>query len=305
MLQEGDGRIKTSALDRRPTLRSFVLSLAAIVFSEVGDKTFLVAALMAMRHSRTAVFSAAFSALVSMTLLSAVLGHAVPTLISVGISHLLAAALFLVFGAKMFFEARTMSPDEGVSQEMKEVEMELDEKVVASRRLGRRGSVIDPYVLEAGIRKGGRRYSSPDSSSPSPDRAGPRRGLSATLVAGGANLFALLLSPAWAQTFAMTFLGEWGDRSQMATIAMAAGRDYWVVTWGAIAGHGLCTAVAVLGGRAVAGKVSMRIGECALFFFFLFFCSACLLTCGSHVWRSGGILYVRTGILDRGIVLIG
>jgi len=57
----------------------------------------------------------------------------------------------------------------------------------------------------------------------------------------------------------MTFLGEWGDRSQIATIAMAAGQDYWWVTGGAVFGHGLCTAAAVIGGRAVAGRVSLRV----------------------------------------------
>jgi putative Ca2+/H+ antiporter (TMEM165/GDT1 family) len=72
------------------------------------------------------------------------------------------------------------------------------------------------------------------------------------------NLFSLLLSPAWVQTFVMTFLGEWGDRSQIATVAMAAGSDYWWVTAGAVVGHGLCTAGAVIGGRAIAGKISMR-----------------------------------------------
>jgi len=72
------------------------------------------------------------------------------------------------------------------------------------------------------------------------------------------NLFSLLLSPAWVQTFVMTFLGEWGDRSQIATVAMAAGSDYWWVTAGAVVGHGLCTAGAVLGGRAIAGRISMR-----------------------------------------------
>jgi Uncharacterized protein family UPF0016 len=59
----------------------------------------------------------------------------------------------------------------------------------------------------------------------------------------------------------MTFLGEWGDRSQIATIAMAAGQDYWWVTGGAVFGHGLCTAAAVIGGRAVAGRVSLRVGK--------------------------------------------
>jgi len=69
----------------------------------------------------------------------------------------------------------------------------------------------------------------------------------------------------------MTFLGEWGDRSQIATIAMAAGQDYWWVTGGAISGHAVCTGLAVIGGRAIAGRVSMRKvtlgGSCAFFAF--------------------------------------
>jgi len=51
-----------------------------IIISELGDKTFLIAALMAMRHPRAVVFSAAFASLLIMTVLSAALGHAVPHL---------------------------------------------------------------------------------------------------------------------------------------------------------------------------------------------------------------------------------
>lgn len=51
-----------------------------IIISELGDKTFLIAALMAMSHPRGVVFSAAFGALLVMSVLSAALGHAVPHL---------------------------------------------------------------------------------------------------------------------------------------------------------------------------------------------------------------------------------
>ena len=90
------------------------------------------------------------------------------------------------------------------------------------------------------------------------------------------NLFSLLLSPAWVQTFVMTFLGEWGDRSQIATIAMAAGSDYWWVTGGALCGHAICTGVAVIGGKAIAGKVSLRTGKLFLEQKFSTLTDACL-----------------------------
>ncbi|KAL1581924.1 hypothetical protein WHR41_09209 [Cladosporium halotolerans] len=223
---------------------SFVVSFTMIIFTEIGDKTFLVAALMAMRHDRLVVFTAALSALAAMTVLSAVLGHIAPTLLPKRLTTFAAAVLFLIFGAKMLREGLEMEHDAGVGEEMREVEEELEEK---EHHLARRSSRKDsnPHILESGRR----------SPSPSPSRSKDH----GNSLSGLSNLLSLVLSPAWVQTFIMTFLGEWGDRSQIATIAMAAGQDYWWVTLGAISGHACCTGLAVLGGRALAGKVSMRV----------------------------------------------
>ncbi len=253
-------------------LHSFMLSYTMIIFSEIGDKTFLVAALMAMKHDRLVVFSAALSALMAMTVLSAVLGHAVPTLIPKRLTTFLAAVLFLIFGARLLREGLAMSPDEGVSAEMQEVEMELEEKEHLARKEGRKGSNVSPYALEMGLgnrkpRSKSRFPTPPRSPSSSPEgrSSSPRPGGLVGFVGGLNNLLSLLLSPAWVQTFVMTFLGEWGDRSQIATIAMAAGQDYWWVTLGAVLGHACCTGVAVIGGRAIAGKVSLKVGKSMCF----------------------------------------
>lgn len=48
----------------------FISSFSMIVVSELGDKTFFIAAIMAMRHSRLIVFAGAISALGLMTVLS-------------------------------------------------------------------------------------------------------------------------------------------------------------------------------------------------------------------------------------------
>lgn len=51
-------------------VHAFVASLSVIIVSELGDKTFFIAAIMAMRHSRITVFVGAISALALMTVLS-------------------------------------------------------------------------------------------------------------------------------------------------------------------------------------------------------------------------------------------
>ena len=252
-------------------LHAAFLSFTMIIMSEIGDKTFLIACLMAMRHSRLLVFSAALSALFAMTVLSAIFGHAVPHIFSERLTHAAAALLFLVFGLKLLRDGWRMDPADGVGDEMKEVEQELAEKEHSMQRGAggsRRRSHVSAYALEAGIRVGrgrnggGSGGSVPHAATPSPSPSPSRRrgaAAAASLLAGAQNLAALLLSPAWVQTFVMTFLGEWGDRSQIATIAMAAGQDYWFVTAGAVLGHAVCTGVAVLGGRLVAGRISMRV----------------------------------------------
>jgi putative Ca2+/H+ antiporter (TMEM165/GDT1 family) len=49
---------------------AFVASLSVIIVSELGDKTFFIAAIMAMRHPRATVFVGAIAALALMTVLS-------------------------------------------------------------------------------------------------------------------------------------------------------------------------------------------------------------------------------------------
>lgn len=224
---------------------AFIMSVSMIVVSEIGDKTFLIAALMAMRNSRVIVFTAAFASLVVMTVLSGIVGHALPTLISQRVTQFLAAVLFVVFGAKLLREGLSMSKDLGVEEELAEVEEEIASSKINSQL----------NDIEGGTGS---------SQNTKHSKLGE---VSHQLQ----NLASFIFTPVWIQVFVMTFLGEWGDRSQIATIAMAAGSEYWYVIFGAIIGHGLCTAAACLGGKLLAKKISMRnvtLGGAIAFFVF-------------------------------------
>jgi len=239
-----------------------IQSILLILFSEIGDKTFLISALLAMRHPRLTVFSGAIASLLVMSALSASLGHILPSLIPRKWTQLAAAVLFVIFGLKMAAEARKMKGDAGnekIREEMREAEEEIAEDD---------GEVVPMEVLEEGRADG--------AHPPSPKTAKKSGWLE-----GARNFSSLIFGPVFVQAFVLTFLGEWGDRSQIATIALGAAHNVYLVTLGTILGHSFCTALAVIGGRYVSTKISVKHvtwGGAILFLIFsvLYFYEACV-----------------------------
>ena len=60
------------------------------------------------------------------------------------------------------------------------------------------------------------------------------------------------------QSFSLTFVAEWGDRTQFATIALAAANHPVGVVLGSTLGHAVCAAIAVACGKLIAGRISER-----------------------------------------------
>ncbi|MBD1843969.1 TMEM165/GDT1 family protein [Cyanobacteria bacterium FACHB-63] len=60
------------------------------------------------------------------------------------------------------------------------------------------------------------------------------------------------------EAFTLTFIAEWGDRTQINTMVLAASNNVIGVTIGAILGHAICCAIAVFGGRLIASHISER-----------------------------------------------
>jgi putative Ca2+/H+ antiporter (TMEM165/GDT1 family) len=195
-------------------LTAFTAGLLLITISELGDKTFFIAVILAMRHSRRLVFVGSLAALAAMTVLSVLVGQAVSILPQTYIHHA-EIALFLGFGLKLLYEASKMQP----GKECEEAEEAL--------------SVVKEAELKMPKVK--------------------------------SNLAVVL------EAFVLTFVAEWGDRTQFATIALAASNSALGVTAGAIMGHAICAAIAVMGGRLIAGRISERmmttIGGCLFVIF--------------------------------------
>ncbi|MCT7951201.1 TMEM165/GDT1 family protein [Ancylothrix sp. C2] len=195
-------------------LTAFTKGLLLITVSELGDKTFFIAAILAMRHNRRLVFIGVVAALAAMTILSVLIGKAASFLRQEYIDFA-EIALFLGFGLKLLYDASKM-PATSNGDELEEA-----------------AAVVEKAEINL------------------PDNAVKKSG----------NLALALQSPQLAivmQSFALTFVAEWGDRTQITTIALAASNDAWGVTLGAILGHSICALIAVMAGRLIAGRISER-----------------------------------------------
>jgi Ca2+/H+ antiporter, TMEM165/GDT1 family len=180
-------------------LAAFTAGLLLITISELGDKTFFIAVVLAMRHARWLVFTGVVAALAAMTVISVVMGQAVGLLPKIWIDHA-EIALFLGFGFKLLYDASRMSAKPGVDE--CQVAVDLVDKATPTTRKSQMGILTE--------------------------------------------------------AFALTFVAEWGDRTQIATIALAAANHPIGVTLGAIVGHAICAAIAVVGGCLMAGRISER-----------------------------------------------
>ncbi|XP_076903941.1 GDT1-like protein 4 [Bidens hawaiensis] len=184
---------------------AFFASFSMILVSEIGDETFIIAALMAMRHPKSIVLSGALSALFVMTILSTGLGRIVPNLISRKHTNSAATVLYAFFGLRLLYIAWRSDSKASQKKEMEEVEEKLES------------------------------------------------GQGKTAVR---RFFSRFCTPIFLESFILTFLAEWGDRSQIATIALATHKNAVGVAVGATIGHTICTSVAVVGGSMLASKIS-------------------------------------------------
>ena len=61
---------------------AFIHSIVMVVATEIGDKTFFIAAILAMSKNMIVVFAGAWGALAFMTVLSALMGLVLPSLLA-------------------------------------------------------------------------------------------------------------------------------------------------------------------------------------------------------------------------------
>lgn len=202
-------------------VQGFTKSLVMTVLSEIGDKTFFAAAILAMRHPRRLVLAGCLAALIVMTIFSALVGWAAPNLISRKWTHHITTLLFFGFGLWSLWDA---FHEEGESEELAEVEAKLDSDWKANSGTTKEVGKDDDELKKQ------------------------RR-----------PILTQFFSPILLKAFSITFFGEWGDKSQLATIGLAADENPFGVVFGGIIGQALCTTAAVMGGKSLASQISEKI----------------------------------------------
>lgn len=233
---------------------AFLGTLLMIICSELGDKTFLITAVLSMRCSkhdgqsnsgggkngsgrRWHVFAGGFSALAVMTIIAAAGGYILPLMFNHQLRVIFMVSLLVVFGFKMLHEAAFYTGDSEEPEELKDLTGFSEESSVDYR-----------------------------------------------LFRIGSNFF----SPVFIQAASLTLMAEWGDRSQFATFALAADNCASAVCLGAILGHGLCTGLAVLGGQMLAKRISERV---VLLLGGICFLSFAAWTVGGELYTPGGVFH--------------
>ena len=255
-----------AAVAQSPLGRSGLLPAFSLIFlSEVGDKTFFIAALLAAKLGRAVAFFGSMAALATMTAISVAIGalcSCVPEALrsSLPLGEVAGTVLLVAFGVRALREAAKEEPGDG--------EASAAEGELADAREVVEGAVAGAERAErvAAAATGAERVAAAATGAASPAKEGGGAGKGATL---GARLL---------EVATLIFLAEWGDRSMLATVALGAAQSPWAVAVGATAGHAAATAIAVVGGALAGARVSERAINATSGVLFLLFAAATIFT---------------------------
>jgi putative Ca2+/H+ antiporter (TMEM165/GDT1 family) len=130
-----------------PGLAAFGSSLTAITLAELGDKTFFMALILAVRHSARLVFVGAFAALAAVTLLSLGIGYGLRELLPQNLVPWIAAVLFLGFGLKLLVDAQALDAGAANKEEADEAEEAVNAAEQAQKQSGPWAVIWEAFAL--------------------------------------------------------------------------------------------------------------------------------------------------------------
>jgi Ca2+/H+ antiporter, TMEM165/GDT1 family len=107
--------------------RGLYAAFLAIFSSEIGDKTFLIATIYSIRHRQfLLIFLATCSALLLMSVISAIFGLILPTIMSKSLTKIISSILLVCFGVKMILDSYR-NEENSLKTEYKDIEKDIDD----------------------------------------------------------------------------------------------------------------------------------------------------------------------------------
>lgn len=226
-----------------------------ICLAELGDKSFFIAMLLAAKHNAVLVFAGSLLGLFCSTVLAALAGHLLSSVLNLALLEVCAGLLFLCVACGLLLQyAHQQECVDAAEQEAQQsilTSASIDAEVgkdaaAAAAGLSAYGSAGGTAAPEKGLeqvtshQQVGLPPTSPSCS-----------GLTSPSYSGPISVLSLAAS--------MSFFGEMGDKSQLLVMAQASRRSALLVTIGSLVGFAFVTGLAVLSGKAVANRLSRQL----------------------------------------------
>lgn len=276
----------------------FVSALSMIFLSEIADKTFFIAMIMAMSYNKFIVFLGGYSALVIMTILSCLVGQVVKQFSNnetyVAAVHILGAICFFVMAVQMFKEAydnRKTTTTELLQEEAVDINNDLKDirdegemtvrirkssvsgshqsfeiEMIGSKRNSIKSNIVDrtstPTPANGSIQEETSELRSrtpplQQTDKKTDEQSDESVGCITKSRMKVEGFLGLCFNAVFVKAFVLTFIAEWGDRSQISTVTLATSTSMIAVALGACIGHFICTLGAIIFGSAIAKKVKI------------------------------------------------
>ena len=141
-------------IDKTSSDGGLIQSFLLIFISEIGDKTFFIAGLLAAKYGKLISFTGSIGALAVMTVISVILGqifHAIPPSLTQGVPYddVVAVAAFTYFGIKTLYDASQLEDNDnsGIEEEKEEAEKVVEELTREQQRKSTIALLIQTFTL--------------------------------------------------------------------------------------------------------------------------------------------------------------
>ena len=226
-------------------LSSITSSFFLIFLSEITDKTFIIIILMTSKLPPLILYITALSATLLMNYISIGLGYILPLIINQTVMNCIAFSLFLMFGIISIMEGKAIEKNKGLSDLFELTKKELEKEEEEEQ---------DYYLM---VETDENEYENIKTEATTPHNSRKKNNKNIDFYNNNNNnnqtTYGLCLA-----LFITFLLSDIGDKSQIATITIAAVYNLYGVLIGTTLAFLLTCALGILCGNFICQKISTK-----------------------------------------------